>query len=296
MEAKQFGQVTFIPGDNNGKYPYCHSLFLDGPGILIDPASNREKLLELKENSDVREVWLSHWHEDHIMHLDLFDHLPFRIMEIDAPPLSDLDLFISSYGEIDETEKEYWRILLKEQFHFKPRTPSSFLKDGDAFHFGGLTIEVIAAPGHTPGHIALWFKEPEVLFLADYDLTKFGPWYGDKDSSIEDTINSVRRLKKIPAKIWLTCHETGIFEEAPDALWDRYLGVIDQREMKLLEVLKEPRAFDDIVNSWIIYGKPREPESFFKFGERLHMKKHLEKLIKEGIIVKTGDMYSKIDP
>ena len=295
MEEKQFGRVIFIPGENKGRYPFCHSLFIEGPGILIDPASDRKRLFNLEKKFPVNEVWLSHWHEDHIMHLDLFDHLPFRIHEADAPPLSDLDLFIESYGEVDKEEKEYWHKILKEQFHFIPRTPSHFLEDGEVFYFDQLTVEVIAAPGHTPGHLAMFFREPQILFLGDYDLTKFGPWYGDKNSSIEDTIRSVNKLREIPAKTWLTCHETGVFESEPGILWDQYLDVIDQREKKLLDLLKKPKTFDDIVNTWIIYGKPREPEPFFKFGERLHMAKHLEKLMKEGIVKRQGDNYRRID-
>ena len=291
MEEKQFEHVKFIPGENCGRYPYCHSLFIEGPNIVIDPASDRKRLIKLNEDFVINEVWLSHWHEDHLMHLDLFDHLPLRIHEADAPPLSDLDLFIESYGEVDKDEKTYWHKILKEQFHFIPRTPSHFLRDGDVFYFEQLTVKVIGAPGHTPGHLAMFFKEPQILFLGDYDLTKFGPWYGDTNSSIEDTIRSVKRLREIPAKIWLTCHETGIFEEDPGPLWDQYVDVIYQRENKLLDLLKKPKSFEDIVNAWIIYGKPREPESFFKFGERLHMKKHLEKLMKEGTVEKRGKDY-----
>ena len=86
-----------------------------------------------------------------------------------------------------------------------------------------------------------------------------------------------------------------MFESEPGILWDQYLNVIDQREKKLLDLLKKPKTFDDIVNAWIIYGRPREPESFFKFGERLHMAKHLEKLMNEGIVKRQGDNYRRID-
>jgi glyoxylase-like metal-dependent hydrolase (beta-lactamase superfamily II) len=219
--------------------------------------------------------------------------LPLCISESDAPPLSDIDLFLDSYGEIDDKEREYWRSILRDQFHFRPRKPSRFLRDGEIIQFDNVTVEVIGAPGHTPGHIALLFKEPEVLFLADYDLTGFGPWYGDVHSSIEKTIESVNRLRNVPAKVWLACHETGIYEEAPRDLWDRYLAVIGEREKKILDLLSKPRTFGEIVGAWIFYGKPLEPKSFWEFGERLHMKKHLEKLINEGVIETDGTKYFK---
>jgi glyoxylase-like metal-dependent hydrolase (beta-lactamase superfamily II) len=293
MKERHFGPVWFIPGEKGGKYPYCHSIYIEGAGVLIDPASDRKRLAELRENPGVKEIWLSHWHEDHLMHLDLFDDLPLYISELDAPPLSDVDLFIDSYGEISDEEREFWRTELKEKFHFRPREPAGFLKGGKIIHFDSVTVEIIGAPGHTPGHLALFFREPRVLFMGDYDLTKFGPWYGDVHASIEDTFQSITRLRDIPAKVWLTGHERGIFEEEPGPLWDQYLGVIVERERKLLGLLKEPRTLADIVGAWIVYGKPREPKAFYEFGERLHMKKHLEKLMKEGVVSLDGERYHR---
>ena len=77
MRETHFGPVWFIPGKNRGRYPHCHSIYIDGPGILIDPSSDRERLKQLRERDGVNAIWLSHWHEDHIMDLDLFDDLPF---------------------------------------------------------------------------------------------------------------------------------------------------------------------------------------------------------------------------
>ena len=39
IAEKHFGPIWFIPGENKGKYPFCHSIYIEGPGILIDPAS-----------------------------------------------------------------------------------------------------------------------------------------------------------------------------------------------------------------------------------------------------------------
>jgi hypothetical protein len=36
MEEKHFGPVWFILGETGGRYPFCHSVYIDGPGILID--------------------------------------------------------------------------------------------------------------------------------------------------------------------------------------------------------------------------------------------------------------------
>ena len=230
------------------------------------------------------------------MHLDLFDDLPLWMSEQDAPPLCDLEVFLDWYGLKDDSEgfAQHWRSVLKEQFHFQPRKPSGFLKNGDRIQLDRVTVEVIHTPGHTPGHLAFFIKEYELLFMGDYDLTRFGPWYGDRFSSIEDTIASIEHLRRIPAKVRLTSHETGIYEKEPGELWDQYLGVIKEREEKLLKFLEKPRTMEEIVEAWIVYGRPREPRVFFAFGERAIMKKHLERLIEQSIVIHEGIQLFKV--
>ena len=156
MEPKQFGPVRFIPGENRGKYPYCHSLFIEGAGVLIDPASDRRQLKSLRSESNVKTVWLSHWHEDHFMHLDLFDDLPLLISKEDAPQLTDVELFLDGYGVQNEKDRKLWRDIVTTQFNFRPRTPASYLADGQQIQLDTVTVDVIHTPGHTPGHLCFF--------------------------------------------------------------------------------------------------------------------------------------------
>jgi hydroxyacylglutathione hydrolase len=287
MEEKHFGPIWFIPGENNGKYPFCHSIYIEGAGILIDPASDRRRLEVIRDRHGVNAVWLSHWHEDHFMYLDLFENVPLWISRADAPPLSDLEILLDWYGIANDEHRQYWRQLMLEQFNFRPRRPHGFLQGGEQIRLGGdMTVDLIAAPGHTPGHMALYFREPDVLFLGDYDLTRFGPWYGDVHSSIEETIASLERLKRIPARVLLTSHETGIFEQPLDAPWEQYERVIHERESKLMQVLDRPKSLEEIVNLYLIYGRPREPRAFYEFCERALITKHIERLEQRGMVLR----------
>ncbi len=290
MEEQLFGPIRFLPGDNRGRYPFCNSLYIEGTGVLIDPASNRERLMRLRDEREVKMVWLSHWHEDHFMHLDLFDDLPLWVSPGDTPPLADISTFLDWYG-FSEGERRYWEPLLRDQFHFRPRRPARFLREGETIDLGGVSVEVVATPGHTPGHLAFFFPGPAVLFTGDYDLTRFGPWYGDLFSGIDETRQSIERLRKYPAGTVLTGHETGVFSQPCQELWLRYDEVIAERERKLLLMLGDPKTLEEIVGSWIIYGKPREPKEFFAFGERVHMQKHLEHLQKRGIVGEENGCY-----
>jgi hydroxyacylglutathione hydrolase len=293
MEERKFGPVRFLPGPNNGKYPYCHSIFIEGAGILIDPSSDRQRLEALRDTHDVNAVWLSHWHEDHFMHLDLFDGLPLAMHAADAPFLENMQAFLDGYGIEDTDTRDAWKPLLEEIFHFRPRQPDMLLEEKEGLSIGDVTVDILHTPGHTPGHLCLFFHEPEVLFLADYDLTAFGPWYGDRQSSIAETEASVRRLQGLPARVWLTCHETGVFEAAPPPLWDRYLDVIRRRRADLLALLTKPRSMSDIVDAWIVYKRPREPLAFYRHAEQSLMEKHLEELMAVGRVVQEGRRYRR---
>lgn len=278
------GPVRFVQGPNRGRYPCCHSLYIEEAGVLIDPGSDREILQQLKANGGVSKIWLSHWHEDHMAHLDLFEGFPIWISQQDAPPLGDLETFLDWYNMEEESYREHWRELLAAQFSLKPRRPAGFLRPGQRVQFGEVTVEVIHTSGHTPGHLAFRFLEPGILFLGDYDLTSFGPCYGDRYSDIEQTVASVNLLRQMDARIWITGHETGIFHEPPGELWEAYLGVIWKREEKLVDFLREPRTMEEIVRAWIVYGRPRSPEAFFAFGEKAIMGKHLRRLISKGLV------------
>jgi len=293
MKEEHFGPVWFLPGENRGRYPNCNSIFIQGTDVLIDPAAERKRVDQIRSDHGVSEVWLSHVHEDHFKNLDLFDDRPLAISEKDAPAITDIELILGSYG-VEGNTRKYWRNYLLEDFGFRSRTASRFLQPGEVIDLGKITVDVIPTPGHTPGHLAFFFREPEVLFLGDYDLTKFGPWYGDLKSSIEDTINTINKLRKWPARVWITSHEAGILEENPGRIWDDYLKVIFVREEKLLNLLKEPRSLEEIIRAGIVYWGPRKPQEFFELGERGHMIKHLEKLINEGLVVREKDKFVRL--
>ncbi|MBE7459506.1 MAG: MBL fold metallo-hydrolase [Zoogloeaceae bacterium] len=293
MSDKRFGPILLVPGANRGRYPYSNSVYVEGAGVLVDAGADGARYRELIAGPGVKEVWLSHWHEDHLTCLDLFEGLPLRQMAVEAAPLGDLETFLDWYGIAQPEHRDYWRRVLPTDFHFRSRRATRYFTPGEIVDLGSCTAEVIHAPGHTPGFTAFWFREPQVCFLGDYDLTRFGPWYGDRDGSIEGTIASVRRLQQLPAKVWLTSHEDGCFEGDIAAACDAYLAVIDEREAKLLEFLSVPRTMAEIVAACIVYRKPREPKAFFEWGEGAIMGKHLERLMKSGAVALEDGRYRR---
>ena len=69
------------------------------------------------------------------------------------------------------------------------------LQDGDVLDpGGGLNMQVIHTPGHSPGSISLWLPQEGVLFSADAIPTAGGmPVYED----IQASVRSIQRLKSV---------------------------------------------------------------------------------------------------
>lgn len=196
------------------------------------------------------------------------------------------------YGIHDEAFRAYWRKALTEDFHFQPLRATGGLTPGEIVDLASCSVEILHTPGHTPGSLSFFFREPGVVFTGDYDLSRFGPWYGDRDSSIDDTIASVERLRHLPARVWLTGHEDGCFVEPAPAVFDNYLQIIDEREAKLCDFLRGgARTLAEIVGQHFVYRKAREPRAFFEWGEGALMGKHLERLMRQGTVVLEDGRY-----
>ena len=292
----QLGKIRFIPGDNGGKYPFNHSLYLDGGNtrVIIDPSCSLQKLTDLKQKQHIDQVWLSHWHEDHMGFLNLFDNCQLRISKKDFPPLTDMEIFLDWYDIQGKELRELWKNIMLNNFNYHPQKEALFLKDEGIIDLGSLPVQVIATPGHTPGHLSFFFPDEEILFIGDYDLTSFGPWYGDLYSSIDQTIKSIHKLKAIPARKWIASHNTGLFEKNPGKLWNDYENVIYQREDRIMNFLKNPKTLEEILSAWLIYGRPREPKEFFEFNELSLVVKHIEHLEGQGKIKLDKNKYVKI--
>lgn len=294
QNEQSFGPVRFIPGPRQGKVPYCNSVYIEGAGVLIDPAGDRERFLRLRDDEGVRQVWLTHWHEDHFIDLDLFEDAELWICGLDAPPLMDMETFLDWY-DMRGPVRDLWRQVLVDFFHYQPRTPQRLIEPGEIIDAGGVEVHALHTPGHTPGHLSFWFPEQGVLHLADYDLTPFGPWYADVDSDIDQCRASVEMLKTIPAKVWIPGHEFGAILEQPGSLWDAFSAVIDKRQESIDDLLDAgPLTLAQLVDNWIVYGKARDPLEYYVWAEGATIKKHLEQMTARGEIRREGSLYVRI--
>lgn len=76
------------------------------------------------------------------------------------------------------------------------------LDEGDVVDLGGVELEVINVPGHTPGHIALYDKANRNIFVSDsignkVDITTFIPPHSPPWFNKEQYYSTLDKLKKV---------------------------------------------------------------------------------------------------
>jgi hydroxyacylglutathione hydrolase len=276
-------RILLVEGGKGGRYPYSHSLYIRaGGGILVDCGSDLQEILRLKEREGLAAVLMTHYHEDHFLFLREFPGVEVWASEEDAPALESLEVLLSRYGVAGTESEAFFRKLFVEKFPYEPRRVARRIAHRERIRFGrGVEALAIVAPGHTPGHLCLHFPSEELLFLADYDLSGFGPWYGDVPGGIDDFRRSGRMLAAVGAKVHVVSHEEPVHRGDISRRMEEYLSVIDRREDALRAFLAAPRTRQEIVARRIVYGEERRGP-WFDYGEWALMAKHLEGMIARG--------------
>jgi len=289
------GKVRFIRG---GKYPQSNSVLIDDDiRTIIDPACNEDKLLLIHRERPIEVIINSHGHEDHFLYNSRFPDAQLWVHELDADAFRDINAFLEQFyhlDEVDEKSEAEWSKFFTDVVKYQPREPDRFLEDEEILDFGKTRVQVLHTPGHCPGHLSFHFVDEKAIFLADLDLVKFGPYYGDKASSIDDTIKSLQRLAEIDVDTYLVSHgKDAILDGDPDHI-QRYLNVIYQREEKLSALLASgPKTLEQITSHGIIYGGHSLANGAWELSmsERAMMNKHLERLERMGNVRAENGFY-----
>ncbi len=285
-------RIWLVEGGKGGRYPYSHSLYLrEGGGVLVDCGSDLQDILRLKREEGLRVIVMTHYHEDHFYFLNMMPDVEVWATEADAPALESFEVLLDRYGVTGSEWAPFFRKLLSEKFSYRPRTIARRIVDGERIRFGRIEAIAVIAPGHTPGHLCLLFPSDGILFLADYDLSDFGPWYGDRPGSIESFRRSSNLLAGIGAHVNVVSHESPVHRGDIRPKVAAYLSRIDRREESLRKFLRQPRSRLEIIQRRIVYGEGH-PGPWFDYGEWALLFKHLEGMIARREAVCEGDRYA----
>ncbi|MGQ0734689.1 MAG: MBL fold metallo-hydrolase [Acidobacteriota bacterium] len=278
------GHVTVVPGAAGGRYPDGHSVVVRGTSeaAVIDPSLTLASSADLPQGID--RILISHAHEDHLAGVFRYPGLPLHVHDEDRLGLLSLDGLMSIYGYPPSTERE-WRRDVVERYHYAPRPDALAFQGGDVFDLGGARLHAIHLPGHTRGHSGFLIEPDGVMFLADVDLSGFGPYYGDAWSSLDEFERSIERCRTIEAGTYVTFHHKGVVtgRRAFLAMLDDYAAVIPRREQAMLACLSEPRTLDEMAARRFLY-RPHVQLLFVEAVERRSAELHLERFVSRGVV------------
>ncbi|HXK23331.1 MAG TPA: MBL fold metallo-hydrolase [Myxococcota bacterium] len=282
LPQRVLGATTVLFGERGGRYPQGNTLHVRGASqqALIDPSLG----LLARRDDLPRADWIlhSHCHEDHVAGSHLYRDRPWWFHEADVPGIRSIDAFLAIYG-YPEPISEAFRPVLTDRFHVTPRDDAQAFADGNVFELGGsVRIRAIHAPGHTRGHCLFHVEPDDVLYLADIDLSSFGPYYGDAWSDLEQFERTLARVRELRARHYATFHHIGVLDdrEAFLARLDRFRAVIGEREARLLEYLRAPRSLDEISRHRFVY-RPGDDVPFAEAVEVRSMGQHVARLLRE---------------
>jgi len=293
IQTQEIGPVKIFFG-KLPSYPYCNTLLVKGrQALLVDPACEEKALRDLAAGERIDFLFNTHYHPDHIRYNPLFDGIEFWTHRDDAPCFRSLDSMAEWVGVKNTPYEQNWKASLMNDFGFRERKVVKEIEDGTALDLGGVLLEFLHFPGHTPGLTGFLIPEFQVLFLADMELSPSGPWYHNQRASIQGIIDSVEKIRKIHTQYYIPSHGQEIFRGDIGLRLDRYLENIASRERKILEALSPPKTLDELASLSLISGFRLSRGQVWFFFERNMVEKHLIRLLEQKKISRVGDKFQR---
>ncbi|MFX0122525.1 MAG: MBL fold metallo-hydrolase [Candidatus Hodarchaeota archaeon] len=173
------------------------SLMIDsGLGLSFGGQKRSVEILEdIIINKKINQILLTHGHIDHvggIMALQSKLEVQVITSEIEAQHLKSGD---SSYIEPFMGTK------------CPPVDISQEVLEGDVFHIGNFSFDVLHTPGHTHGSISLWDGKNKILISGDTVFPQGS--FGRTDlrtGNSEDMVKSLKRLSDLDVRVLLPGH------------------------------------------------------------------------------------------
>lgn len=259
-----------VPGPRHGAYPHGNPLRVHG--------SERTLQIDAARGTDfagVDLVAISHYHEDHVVGVAQ-SGLPAFIHHRDLVGVQSAEGFAQAAGAQDAAVAQR----LIDDFGWEPIHAAQPVEDGHVFDLGGgVTVRVVALPGHTGGHSGFFVEPDEVFYIGDIDLSSFGPLYADRASSLDEMRASLDLVRDTEAEVYVTAHHKG-YVDRPTLLVElaKFRGVIDRREARIRELLAEgPESIDDMIGRGVVYREGTQVD-YLEGVERKTISLHLAEI------------------
>jgi glyoxylase-like metal-dependent hydrolase (beta-lactamase superfamily II) len=159
------------------------------------------------------------------------------------------------------------------------------LEDGDVVRAGSINITALYTPGHSADHISFLLPDDRAVFTGDLILGHGSSMVTYPEGDVAAYLRSLDRLSALAPRILFPGH----WDPVPDAMGkiDEYRRHRLEREAQVLaEVRRGGGTAAELTRR--VYG---ELDEKLAMAAEMTMKAHLKKLIDDGLVTISGDVY-----
>jgi glyoxylase-like metal-dependent hydrolase (beta-lactamase superfamily II) len=284
--------VFLVRGRHRGRFPSSCSVVIEGrQTALIDAGCGEETLAMIAEKWNPDLVILSHGHPDHCSGAYMFPAAKLWCPRESMDTTGTLRVMAERY--VRPGLREEWIEFIKKDMGFKDFTAANFFEDGYRFDLGGVLLEAVHSPGHSEDHYCFNLAGTGMILSTDIDLSSFGPWYANEESDMEKFKESIRSVKKRRPTCVVTSH-MGVIRQGIEEKLDRFLGIFDQRDARIIASLGTPRSIEELVDLALIYRKYPNHFRLLRGWETTMLYKHLERLARLGLVKRENEKFINV--
>lgn len=256
----------------------CYVIESEGEALVVDTGMRSDRgydiltrgLSELRLDPERTSFFITHAHMDHVGLLDAVAK-PFQpvyfstrgehvMKQIQIPEWVDM----AANRMLLEGCPEEYRALVRTA-HIadgvnEDRHNMHLVGGGDTIPVGGLRLQVVATPGHTPGHLSLFEPESRLLFGGDHILFDVSPGFEflpGYDDVLPTYFESLDRVKRLHASKLLHAHGPLVdgLEARIDQLHHHHLK---RATAALFAIDREPGMTGEEVTRSLTWNVPHE--------------------------------------
>lgn len=291
--------VHLIRGANRAKFPEANALLIDDEVLtLVDAGPSKSHIEKTltdigRSVKDLDRIVLTHFHIDHKGYAaELQEESGCELM---CHPLAERGVrtfggMVQDYGIKGNPMYSDWISAITT---WLPHVTSDYevtgnFSDDKPIDCGETQLIPVHTPGHTPDHTCFGINDYETLLVVDIDLTRFGPWYGNVVSDIEQFESSIRKIMELSPRTCISSHLLNPVMEDVQGRLAEFLAAFESRDERILELVSSGLdSLEKLVNRPTIYLK--FPHPIYYIFEEFMVQKHLDRLVKRGLITIEDD-------